>query len=137
MVSLHIFNLATNLKVCGGTFHKYKDQTSVPELEADKVYACCNLCGRNISSGKTIGTGGLAKHIKSMHLDQLKYVPAAQGGTLDVDIATTIKKRKFRDGNVAVLWTNSSHSMAKRKEQQLESTSLFLAMDNVPTDVVQ
>jgi hypothetical protein len=28
--------------------------------------------------------------------------------------------------------------MAKRKEQQLESTSLFLAMDNVPTtDVLQ
>jgi hypothetical protein len=27
--------------------------------------------------------------------------------------------------------------MAKRKEQQLESTSLFLTMDNFPTDVVQ
>jgi hypothetical protein len=65
-------------------------------------------------------------------------VPAAQGGTLDVlDIATTIKKRKVRDGDVAVLWTNSSHSMAKRNEEQVESTSLFLAMDNVPTDVVQ
>jgi hypothetical protein len=69
-----------------------------------------------------------------MHPEQLKYVPAVQGGTLDVDIAITIKKSKFRYGNLAVLWTTSSHSMAKRKEQQLESTSLFLAMDNVPTD---
>jgi hypothetical protein len=105
-------------------------------LEADKDYVCCNLCGRNIICGKRIGTGGLAKHIKSVHSDLMKYVPSAHGGTVDVDIATTtIKKRKVRDGDVAALWTNSSHSMANRKEQQLESTLLFLAMENVPTDV--
>jgi hypothetical protein len=38
---------------------------------------------------------------------------------------------------VTALWTNSSHSMAKQNEQQLEYTSLFLARDNVPTNVVQ
>jgi hypothetical protein len=35
---------------------------------------------------------GLAKHIKGMHEGQLKYVPAAYGGTLDADIDSTIKE---------------------------------------------
>ena len=64
---------------------------------------------------------------------------AANGGsTLDVDIDSTIeKKRKERDGDLATMWTNSSHSMAERKEQQVESMTVFLAMDNVPTKIVE
>ena len=62
---------------------------------------------------------------------------AKHGGTLGVDIDSTIKKRKTRDGDLATMWTNSSLSMAERKEKQLESTSLFLAMANVPTDVIE
>jgi hypothetical protein len=50
---------------------------------------------------------------------------------------STIKKRKVRDGDLERMWTNSTHSMAERKARQLESTSLFLAMENVPTDVVE
>jgi hypothetical protein len=80
---------------------------------------------------------GVLPSITSKHEGQLKRVPAAYGGTVDVDINSTIFKRKARDGDVATLWNNSSHSMAKKKELQLETNSLFLAMDNVPTDVVQ
>ena len=59
-----------------------------------------NICEKNISCGRKVGTGGLAKHIKSKHEGQLKYVPAAHGGTLHVDIDSTIKKRKARDGDL-------------------------------------
>ena len=55
-----------------------------------------------------------------------------------MDIEVTIKKRKMmKDGNLATWWTNSSHSMAARKETQLESTALYLAMENVPMDVLE
>ena len=107
----------------------------VPKLDPTTVYACCNMCGTNISCKN--GTGGLSKHIKSKHQGQMRFIPANLGGTVDVDIFATIKKRKVRDGSIATLWTKSSHSMAERKVRQLESTSLFLAMNNVATDVVE
>ncbi len=62
---------------------------------------------------------------------------AKHGATLGIDIDSTIKKRKTSDGDLATMWTNSSLSMAAREEMQLESTSLFLAMANVPTDVIE
>jgi hypothetical protein len=68
-----------------------------------------------------VGIGGLAKHVKSKHEGQLKYVSTAYGGTLDVDIDSTVKKRKARDGDLATMWNNSSPSMPKKKELQLES----------------
>ena len=62
----------------------------------------------------------------------MTYVPSALGGTLDVDIEATIKRRKImKDGNLATLWTNSSEAMAARKVTQLERTALFLSMENV------
>jgi hypothetical protein len=67
----------------------------------------------------------------------MKFMTAACGGTLAVDIDASILKRKSRDGDLATMWTNLSISAAERKEKQLESTSLFLAMDNVPTDVIE
>jgi hypothetical protein len=107
-------------------YHKYKDQGYVQELAADKVYACCNLCGTNISCGRIIGTGGLAKHIKSMHKGQLRYMPGTQGGSLDhADIDSTIKKRKVRDGDLATMRT----SMAERNIsfQQQKTTLVVVA----------
>ena len=118
-------------------YHIYKDQASVQELDADKLFACCNLCGKNIAAGNKAGKGGIKRHIKGQHPGQLKFMDAKHGGTLGVDIDSTIKKRKTRDGDLATMWTNSSLSMAERKEKQLESTSLFLAMANVPTDVIE
>jgi hypothetical protein len=68
----------------------------------------------------------------------LKFIGTQHGGTLGVAIDSTIKKKKTtRDGDLATMWTNSSLSMAARKEKQHESTSLFLAMANVPTDVIE
>ena len=119
-------------------YHLYKDQASVQQLHADNVFACCNFCGKDISCGNKVGAGGLMKHIKSKHEGQLKFVPSSYGGTLDVDIDATIrKKRKAKDGDLKTMWTNSSQSMAERKEQQLETTALYLAMENVATDVVE
>jgi hypothetical protein len=83
-----VISLPTGMYVRYGMayYHKYKDQSSVRELEADKDYACCDLCGKNISCARKVGTGGLAKNIKSKHEGQLKYVPAAYGGTLDINL---------------------------------------------------
>jgi hypothetical protein len=47
------------------------------------------------------------------------------------------KKKKDRDGDISRMWGTAKHSIAEKKEHQLESTSLFLAMDNVPTHVIE
>jgi hypothetical protein len=55
----------------------------------------------------------------------------------DLKLANFKPTRKIRDGDLeTTMWTNSSLSMAERKEKQLEwSTSLCLAMNNhVPID---
>jgi hypothetical protein len=97
-------------------YHIYKGQASVQELDADKLFACCNLCGKNIAAGNKAGKGGVKRHIKGQHPGQLKFMGAKHGGTLDVAIDSTIKKRKTRDGDLATLWTNSRLLMAERKE---------------------
>ena len=48
-----------------------------------------------------------------------------------------IKKSKVRDSGIATLWTKSSLLKDERMIRRLESTSLFLAMNNVATDIVQ
>jgi hypothetical protein len=68
-------------------YHLYNEQDSVEELAADKLDACCIVCGNNS------GTGGLAKHIKNMHDGQLKFVDPDHGGTLGIDIDSTIEKK--------------------------------------------
>ena len=40
-------------------YHTYKDQASVQELDADKLFACCNLCVKNIAAGNKGGKGGI------------------------------------------------------------------------------
>jgi hypothetical protein len=61
-------------------------------------------------------SGGLKKHIKSKHDEQLKYVHHKDGGTLGMDIGTTIKKRKVaRDRDLVTMWTNSSQSKADKR----------------------
>ncbi len=66
-------------------------------------------------------------------------MPGTNGVNLANDRINNYKEKKGQRwyGSIATLWTKSSLSMAKRKVQQLESTSLFLAMNNVVTDVVQ
>jgi hypothetical protein len=71
-----------------------RDQASVQELDADKLFACCNLCGRNIAAGNKAGKGGIKRYIKGQHPGQLKFMDAKHGGTLGVDIASTIKKER-------------------------------------------
>ncbi len=68
----------------------------------------------------------------------VRVVPGTNGVNLANDRFNNYKEQKGQSwyGSIATLCTNSRLSLAKRKVQQLESTSLFPTMTTVATYVV-
>ena len=112
-------------------FHVYAEGSiKPPEHEEGTIYACCNMCGKNINV--TNGIAGLITHIRARHDNEcLKFVADEKGG----------HKRSADGRDIRDLFKHSKApkmlSNTEKREHVKHQTARWLAMDILPLTTVE
>jgi hypothetical protein len=120
-------------------YHVYEKRDNRPsKLDADKEYACCNLCGMDIScGGRTASTGAIRNHISGQHPEMLAFVSSfGTAGSSNTDGGNNKRKASIKEA----FDLQKGPKFVKRSEKDeycATMTARWIAMEDMPLDTVE